>query len=412
VSEADAFERALAAHPDDLAGWCAYADYLVERGDPRGEFMQTQIALEDESRPKKEREALRCREQELLVAHEREWLGELAPSVLDATEDYWRVGARFTRGWLSELAFRWLTVAQARALARSPGARLLGRLVVENAAIEAPLSNPQRPADSYYEPGPDVPDGLDPYASPALHALLHVPHLAGLRVFGLGGPATLSDGTDATGYYGSARVNGALTAALVARMPRIEELYLRAFDVPAKEVFALPMPRLRVLLYDHCSDYPLEVLAANPSPVGLTYLSCHPHAQRPGDPDAYIRLDQLRAVCRSPHLKSLTHLRLRLTDFGDEGIEELVASGLLERLRVLDLGLGCVTDRGAALLAARPELKNLELLDLSCNAIGPEGIALLDATGVLVGTDEQHGEHPSRLGENGRLEYLSYGDME
>src|SRR5205823_7892913 len=32
ASEAEAFERALAADPGDLAGWCAYADYLSERG--------------------------------------------------------------------------------------------------------------------------------------------------------------------------------------------------------------------------------------------------------------------------------------------------------------------------------------------------------------------------------------------
>src|SRR5438477_3768381 len=36
VSEVEAFERALAENPHDLAGWCAYADYLAERGDPRG----------------------------------------------------------------------------------------------------------------------------------------------------------------------------------------------------------------------------------------------------------------------------------------------------------------------------------------------------------------------------------------
>src|SRR4051812_12741904 len=34
VSQAEAFEHALTADPDDLAGWCAYADYLSEHGDP------------------------------------------------------------------------------------------------------------------------------------------------------------------------------------------------------------------------------------------------------------------------------------------------------------------------------------------------------------------------------------------
>jgi len=39
TAEAVAFERALAENPDDVAGWCAYADYLAEQGSPRGEFM-------------------------------------------------------------------------------------------------------------------------------------------------------------------------------------------------------------------------------------------------------------------------------------------------------------------------------------------------------------------------------------
>src|SRR5436189_1708872 len=50
TAEAVAFERALVENPDDPAGWSAYADYLVEQGSPRGEFMQVQIALEDEAR--------------------------------------------------------------------------------------------------------------------------------------------------------------------------------------------------------------------------------------------------------------------------------------------------------------------------------------------------------------------------
>jgi uncharacterized protein (TIGR02996 family) len=94
IAQAVAFERALAENPDDPAGWSAYADYLAEQGSPRGEFMQVQIALEDESRSKEERKQLQAREKELLAKHEREWLGSLAPHLLDrapnnpASDDY------------------------------------------------------------------------------------------------------------------------------------------------------------------------------------------------------------------------------------------------------------------------------------------------------------------------------------
>ncbi len=62
----EAFEKAILENPDDLAGYAAYADWLAEQGDPRGEFMQVQLALEDEGRPAKERKRLQKREQELL----------------------------------------------------------------------------------------------------------------------------------------------------------------------------------------------------------------------------------------------------------------------------------------------------------------------------------------------------------
>src|SRR5262245_17823379 len=51
-----ALEEALFANPDDRAAHSAYADYLHEQGDPRGEFIQIQLALEDAGRSLEERE--------------------------------------------------------------------------------------------------------------------------------------------------------------------------------------------------------------------------------------------------------------------------------------------------------------------------------------------------------------------
>src|SRR5262249_2368564 len=44
----EALEEAIFESPDDVASHAAYADYLQEQGDPRGEFIQVQLALEDE----------------------------------------------------------------------------------------------------------------------------------------------------------------------------------------------------------------------------------------------------------------------------------------------------------------------------------------------------------------------------
>jgi uncharacterized protein (TIGR02996 family) len=268
VSTAESFQRALVESPRDLALWLVYADYLEEQGDPRGEFMKVQIALEDEARSKPERDALRQREAELLAAHQREWLGALAPLVLDAEpfyRDLRRLNAQFTRGWFTGLACQSLSVNEARTLARTPEARLLTRLLIHGTAYENPGIEPTRGNDASYQPGPDVPQNIADYDTPSLHALLYVPHVAGVRVFRFG------DGSDTPGddgeYYGMCHANGAVIHQIVARMWRLEELYLYAHEVRAAELFGLPLPRLSVLRFDHALQYPLETLANNPTLV-------------------------------------------------------------------------------------------------------------------------------------------------
>src|SRR3954452_23543247 len=78
-----ALEDALAADPDDRAAHMAYADLLSEQGDPRGEYIQTQLALENPGLPEEARRCLRQREEELFATHGRGWLGGLAPQLLD-----------------------------------------------------------------------------------------------------------------------------------------------------------------------------------------------------------------------------------------------------------------------------------------------------------------------------------------
>ena len=126
----------------------------------------------------------------------------------------------------------------------------------------------------------------------------------------------------------------------------------------------------------------------------LTHLLFQPHA--PDDSKAYLRLRELKAICRATNMPKLTHLALRFTDFGDAGVKELLASGILKRLKVLDLNGGCVTDDGAKLLAASPDVKKLELLNLDINAlhaalrvqIAPADVTRFLSTRVWTGGDK------------------------
>src|SRR5262245_27408900 len=140
-----ALEKALVANPDDLATHMAYADHLTEQGDPRGEFIQVQLALEDPRRSPEQRESLRRREQDLLQKYQREWLGEAAEALLGELSEeqlIQRFGLqythanfaefRFARGWLDQLRLKSFTTAFAAAVGRSPTLGLMRELTVTN----------------------------------------------------------------------------------------------------------------------------------------------------------------------------------------------------------------------------------------------------------------------------------------
>ncbi len=423
-ADAEAFARSLSENPEDLAGWSAFADYLTEHDDPRGEFMQTQLALEDESRPKKERDALKRKEKALLKEYEREWLGPLAEVAIDAEPvTYWAAGGKekerapvshaFTRGWISRLEFFNLRVNQARAMARSPGARLVRELIVHEIEMENPVGKKESYIDSYYLPGPDVPKNLDNIDEPGLHALCRCPHLASVRVFqlGLGSRQPNPGGSEDND---SCHTSGEQATTLINKMPHVEELHLFAHSIDGDRLFGMTLTNLRVLQLYHSHDYPLEKLANNKSLTNLTRLRCHPHAIEYYDAadGAYIRLPHLRAICRSPNLKSLTHLCLRLTDFGDAGAEEIASSGILKQLKVLDLYGGSITDDGAKTLAACPDLKNLEFLNLRSNALTKAGKDAIKKTGVKADTANQHHNEPGEFGDDDIPDYLFDGDYE
>ena len=398
-SDRAVLEDAILADPNDRAAFAAYADLLMEAGDPRGEFVRVQLALEDESLGKKERDKLKKREKELLAAHEREWLGELAPVFLEQQLERWeRADTRrqnrrdWVRGCLLSLYVADLTVEAARALVRNP----------DKFPVLRELRIGETGYEEEYEPGPDIPEDAEEYTTVCLYPLTRWPHLKKLRVFQLG----MMESEDYKDYCEfNCHTEGDLAFHLVKQMPDVEELYLLAHNVDTNKLFAHPMPKLRVLQVYHAHRYPLAKLAKNKSLTNLTHLLLHPHV-----PDDYeeesLHLADLKAVITSPNLPNLTHLRLRICDAGDAGCREIVKSGILKRLKVLDLRHGLITDEGAKALAACPDLKNLQLLDVSRNCLTKEGIAALEATGVTV----QAGYQGNSDGEY--HEHMYHGDIE
>src|SRR5262249_2145263 len=121
--------------PDDRVSHSAYADYLMEQNDPRGEFIRVQLALEDATLPGAERTRLKAREAELLANHQKEWLGPLEPFVrptppLWGPPDGLRIMVHFARGWIDRVELDQLTPEAAQALCRTPPLALLRELVL------------------------------------------------------------------------------------------------------------------------------------------------------------------------------------------------------------------------------------------------------------------------------------------
>jgi uncharacterized protein (TIGR02996 family) len=406
-SPGEVLEQAIVADADDLAAHAAYADWLIQQGDPRGEFIQVQLALEEPGRSPEERKRLQQREQSLLGAHREEWVGKWAalahssgPEGRGQLDFPGPKPYRFIRGILAEITIDEITLACARALIRAPQTRLVRRLFIGGWAYEQ--------SGTYDPAGDPIPD--DSY-DPSRHVFSRWPYFENLRVFQLG---WTSDENYEDFCHFQCHLRAAEAYELIARMPRLEELYLFADGVPTEQVFQLDtLTNLRALQIYHCWQYPLQVLARNAALRRLTHLLLHPKAagEWSHDEPPYIKLEGVRAVLQSPYLTNLTHLRLRLTDIGDRGCEEIVQSGILRRLKVLDLRHGCITDAGAHILAACPDVKNLEFLDVSRNQLTRQGmdelmpvVKALDAAYQHEGqTDNYGGDIP---------DYLFQGDYE
>jgi uncharacterized protein (TIGR02996 family) len=387
-------EQALVEDPDDLAAHSAYADYLAEQGDPRGELIQVQLALEDPARSPKERAGLRQREEDLLRQHAPHWLGDVGRFLVgDWSGPDKPFHYQFARGWLDLVRTMPAPEAILASLARSPEARLLRRLEVVydmrfhpfDFDLEGPnsaLTDDEQENELYEE-------------ATLLPPLLASPYLRNLRVFKLG----YSDFADQLAHSTMVAPFGTCSAQevieLLRKNPHLEELYLNTGLTGIERLFALPaLGNLRVLQYYYGTDYdsrpprgpgyPLTNLAGNASLGGLTTLRLHPGR------DTVIDIDQLDAILRSPNLPSLAHLQVHMTTFEDEGCRRIVHSGILRRLTTLDIGYGNMTDEGARLLADCPDLKHLDVLDVSRNVLTARGIALLQEVGIRVVANDQH----------------------
>lgn len=405
----EAFEQAILEDPDEVSNYAAYADWLSDENDPRGELIQVQLALEDESHSPQQRKKLKAREKALLKSHSRQWLGTLAPFILD-NRDGLIVGEancqyQFIRGFLRKLHILKLGYFLAIALTNEPQAQWLLDLTVEDNAYTFEYE------DEGEEVWLELPNDEN-YLS--YETLIESPYLRSLRRLQIGQDWS-GEGDPYSGVFDRAD-------ELVARMPRLEELHLFQRGVRLKELFSLEsLSHLRMLRVYHVGSpyegeerdyaYPIEALANNAAFANLTHLAFHPHHEESwslGQPPSFLPLEKLEEILHSKHLVNLQHLQWRLSDMGDNGCQAIVDSGILKRLKVLDLRHGCITDEGAKILASCPDLSHLERLDIGRNAMTRRGLEVLKGTGRAI-ADTGGQQTPEDLED---YQYLREGEFE
>lgn len=365
------FLDAILERPDEFEPYGVYSDWLTERGDPLGELIRVQWNLEDIHLTGEARERASVREVELLQANQANWLRELSPELTSdqlptEVSEYLTVRRlndsppfvhSFARGFLEFIRVRFLYPEFAAKLAQSPQACMLRALEIER----VPRRFDHREL------------GWDESASLAAFSASRFPNLRELHI-----NSTHNE-----------EIEGLDVSQVVANAPRLEVLKLEHGLTDMAELFRAPIPKLRSLTVAHRADYPITELANNPTATHLESIEFRPMAIRDNEHDAYIGLADMRAICQSKYLTNLKHLNLRCTDFGDEGIEELLRSRLIDQLQTLWLSSGATTDHGVERLVSEGT-GSIRRIDLSGNYLTANAIRTLRETGIAVTGDCQH----------------------
>jgi uncharacterized protein (TIGR02996 family) len=293
MTHEEAFLRAVLDAPDDDAPRLAYADWLEERGDPRGaaraEFIRLQCRLaQPDALDDPDRWVLLAREEQLLREHGKGWAGPLRRLV-----KRWR----FRRGFVEAVAVyaegflkhaeRLFRVAPVRHV------RLLGD----------PILVPGRRRN--FRTGEPEAWALGQNLQRLLPELARCPHLSRLR------------GLDLSGQ----RFDLAAFEALL-RSPRF----------PALEALSLNQTSV-------CTDEGFQLLARSPQFGSLTSLALSGgHHPREGDAGRRgISGEAMRELANSPHLGRVTRLHIGCSsgDLTNEALTALAHSRLLGQLTEL-----------------------------------------------------------------------------
>jgi uncharacterized protein (TIGR02996 family) len=373
MNEAEAMLRLVNSSPEQDGPRLIYADWLAERGDPRGEFIRIQCELARLPAADARRTELQVRADALLKIHQNEWARGLKGQVS---------GYRFYRGFVETIFIDALSFLQsAERIFREAPIRHVHLLDVDvhvGAIARSPLLERLT--------------GLTIFASHAgdqvARAVASSERVRNLRELNLGRnrigddgvaalvqSATLANLTNLDLSENNLAEAAAFSLASTGNLASLSSLNLDHNFIGTSGAHALlttdRLPSLHALRFGHnriTQFLPLEdtrvlrrLRMLNLAGNGLDGAGIAP-------------------LVESPHLIGLQSLDLSHNALGDAGAEVLARSRSLSGLRTLLLSDNRITDAGVRLLASSPTLAGLTTLKLTNNLIGDAGIqALIDS---------------------------------
>jgi uncharacterized protein (TIGR02996 family) len=388
-TERDLLE-AIQAAPGDDAPRLVYGDFLLAKGDPRGELVQVQCRLADPAITTAEHRRLRAAENKLLAAHGAGW----NEAVLDA------IGHR--DGRTSSTLITPIRVEMRRGFVdaiRAP-ADVLGRLDTLFAAAPLLTKLQLDPLPPYERTTLLKAKDLDsPYLANlrSLHVTMpgngdegatliaRCPHLTNLRELVL----ELSrlefepmDSRPREALLLAARGAEALSSS--PWLANVRKLVLDGNRLGAKGVAALlDAPRWQLeelsLGTNVLDEAAIMTIAKAASLARLRALSLAGNSVTPA---------AAASLAASPHLRRLTELSFEGAHLRSKGIAALLGAMGLESLTTLNLASTGLGDEGAQVVARSAKILQLRVLNLRKNQIGKKALAKLAMSENLAGLEK------------------------
>jgi uncharacterized protein (TIGR02996 family) len=371
VSDHGALLRTILDAPDDDAPRLVYADWLIQRDDPRGELIQLQcrlVATPDDER----RRAIRIAENKLLAAHVDAWTQPLRAALPPETWPRYEFG--FERGFVAHATLTTSCLPFVPALC----------------AVAPTLRSIKLVGGGNDEPVPAVAPDFGPVARGAIERL---------EVGAAGGEA-YARAVAAAPFTRLRELRFGGFGREAAAFPELAHLMMR--DAGLRALAASPhLATLVRLEVDGCGLTPDGVHAIATAAWRLDALSLAWNVLNPGYTEALAgpALARLASLCVSgakhdahdlarlgTAFPALRELDLERCQIGPAGMTALGAALAvpLARLRVERNGLG---DAGALALAAAPAFASLRSLEAGHNRIGHKGAVAIASSPHLAGLE-------------------------